>query len=310
MENDNESEISFKSDHREKKQPTLTEKMMSVFTPKNDSFLYKYFTCCLTPKEEVEEISDLDNYDGDTYMCNEEINGVMSLFPSKYIRQDEKENINIKFDKPNIIEFMNKLENEPNFVRKFDRFNHFGLRMFMKDKNNKEDPYDISETIPITRCQIEIPFSLFSNGPPSVEQVGDAIINPNSRLSWDDNLKEYQILKQINSNTETIKIVTKKQLEMIIPREFYDKRTHFTENGIFYCYSSSAPDSIRPPKKNPIRVLDYFGVFKVWEDNQQINIDSFHQIDIKIGQPGPLIFMSLPLKMKEFTENLIKFLNH
>jgi hypothetical protein len=310
MENDNESEISFKSDHRENRQPSFTEKMISAFTPKNDSFLYKYFTCCLTPKEEVEEISDLDNYDGDTYMCNEEINGVMSLFPSKYIRQDEKENINFKFDKANIIEFMNKLENEPNFVRKFDRFNKFGLRMFMKDKNNKEDQFDISETIPITRCQIEIPFSLFPSGPPSVEQVGDAIINPSSRLLWDDNLKEYKILKQINSNTETIKIVTKKQLEMIIPREFYDKRTHFIENGIFYCYSSSAPDSIRPPKKNPIRVLDYFGVFKVWAENNQINIDSFHQIDIKIGQPGPLIFMSLPLKMKEFTENLIKFLHH
>ena len=137
----------------------------------------------------------------------------------------------------------------------------------------------------------------------------DAIINPNSRTKWDDNFKEYKILKQINNNTETIKIVSKKQLQMIIPREFYDKRTHFMENDIFYCYSSSAPDSIRPPKKEPIRVIDFFCIFTVSKETDKIFIDSFHQIDIKIGQPGPLIFMSLPLKMTQFTDNLIKFLN-
>ena len=308
MEQDgNVSEISFKSDHRHRHKLSFTEKLLKSCLPDTNSeeiqtsFPFKYFNCCLRQQEKEIEISDYDEYDGNTYMINEEVDGVMSLFPSKYLRRDER--LFLKFDKENIISFIDKLSNNDMFIRKFEKFNKFGLRMFMLDKN------EFSATIPVTRCQIEIPNQLFVGGPPSVEQIGDAIINPERRIMWDDNYKEYKILKKINSNTETIKIVTKKQFQMIIPREFFDKRTHFMDNGIFYCYSSSAPDSIRPPKKEPIRVIDFFCVFTISGDTEKIFIDSFHQIDIKIGQPGPLIFMSLPLKMTQFTENLLKYFN-
>ena len=309
MEQDgNISVISFKSDHRNKEQLSFTEKLLKKLMPDNtnfqNTFPFKYFSCCLTPKEEKIEISDLDIYDGDTYMSNEEVDGVMSLFPSKYIRKDERNKI--KFDKENILSYIKKLKSQNTFIRKFEKCQENGtvLRMYMQDQN------EFSNTIPVTRCQIEIPTSLFKNiGIPSVEKIGDAIINPSSRMQWDkENFEVYKILKKINDTTETIQIITKEQMEMIIPREFYDKRTHFIENGIFYCYSSSAPDSIRPPKKEPIRVMDYFGFFSVSSDDKTIFIDSFHQIDIKIGQPGPLIFMSLPLKMTQFTKNLISFL--
>ena len=46
-------------------------------------------------------------------------------------------------------------------------------------------------------------------------------------------------------------------------------------------------------------------MFKVENDGKNIIIDGFYQLDIKIGQPGPLIFMSLPLKMLNFTKALI-----
>lgn len=306
-ESDNESEISFKSDHKNFQKTSLTQKIMNIFIPNNinlqKTILSKYFSCCFPQEEEKAEISDLDNNDAieETYMANEEIDGVMSVFPSKYIRKDERKYI--KFDKENIISFYEDLKKKE-FDRKFDKFKKFGLSMFMLDKN------DFSSTIPVTRCQIEIPNTLFSNGPPTVEQIGDAIINADSRIQWDDNFKEYKILGKLNGNTEIIKIVTKKQMQMLIPREFFEKRTHFIDNGIFYSYSSSAPDNIRPPKKEPIRCMDYFGIFTVSTNNQNIFIDGFHQVDIKIGQPGPLIIMSLPLKLTEFTENLIKFFNH
>ena len=303
-----ESEISFKSDHRVTQKKSIFRTIFGSCLPDtsrtdlHNTIPFKYFSCCLTPQEKEIEISDLDVYDGNTYMTNEEVDGVMSLFPSKYLRKDER--AYIKFDKENIKSFYNNLQNNTEFVRKFEKFDKFGLSMFMLDKN------EFSSTIPITKCLIEIPNSLFNSGVPSVEQVGEAIINPSSRMKWDDNFKEYKILKQINNNTETLKIVSKKQLQMIKPREFYDKRTHFMDNDIFYCYSSSAPDSIRPPKKEPMRIMEFFSIFTVSKDSENILINSFHQIDIKIGQPGPLIFMSLPLKMTEFTNNLINFLNH
>ena len=304
---ENESIISFKSDHRNKQELSFGQRLLkSVYPDANtqsmrDSFPLKYFSCCLPKPEEEIEISDLDSNSGNIYMCNELVDGVMSLFPSKYLRKDEREIL--KFDKPNLIAFFDGLTQEDNFIRKFEKFDQFGLRMFMKDQNK------FSSSIPVTRCQIEIPKNLLTNMP-SVEQVGLAIINPERRTAWDKHFKEYKILKQLNQDTETLKIVTNRAMNMLDPREFYEKRTHFVENGVFYSYSSSAPDSFRPPKKEPIRAIDYFGMFKVEEDQNSIFIDGFHQIDIKIGQPGPLIFMSLPLKMVNFTKDLIKFLNN
>ena len=308
VQEENESIISFKSEHRIKKKLSLGQSIIKTIYPDANSkniknnFALKYFSCCFPEKEEELELSDLDSHSGDIYMCNEEVDGVMSLFPSKYLRKDERENL--KFDKPHLISYFNGLTQNEDFIRKFEKFDKFGLRMFMLDKN------EFSSSIPITRCQIEIPKNLFTNNIPSVEQVGLAIITPESRTTWDSHFREYTILKKLNQDTETLKIITKKAMDMLMPREFYEKRTHFVENGVFYSYSSSAPDGLRPPKKEPIRGMDYFGMFKVEEDPNNIYIDGFFQIDIKIGQPGPLIFMTLPLKMMNFTNDLIKFLSN
>ena len=300
---ENESILSFKSDHFNKPQPSIGQKIVKTIFPNANksnvnSFPYKYFSCCLNQQIEEEELSDLDTYRGNTYMCTDIINGVNSLFPKKYVRKDEESFI--KFDKPNIISFIEKLKDNKNFVRKFEKYENFGLTMYMLDKS------DISGGIPITRCIIEIPNNLL-NRQPSPEEVGLAIINPDTRTQIDKHFKEYTKLKQINQDTETMKIVTEKAMQMIIPREFFEKRTHFVENNIFYSYSSSAPDSLRPPKKEPIRALDIFSVFMVSKDNKNTIIDGFFCIDLKIGQPGPLIFMSLPLKMLNFTKNLVEF---
>ena len=72
-----------------------------------NTFPLKFFSCCFNEPEEELEISDLDSHTGNTYMNTETVNGVKSLFPSKYIRKEEK-NL-LKFDKPNLIRFFNEL---------------------------------------------------------------------------------------------------------------------------------------------------------------------------------------------------------
>ena len=118
---DGESIISFKSDHRNKEELTFGQKILKTIYPDmNDakarsSFPLKYLSCCLNKPEEELEISDLDSYSGDIYMCNEEVNGVMSLFPRKYLRKDEQSIL--KFDKPNLISFFNELTKDKDFIR-------------------------------------------------------------------------------------------------------------------------------------------------------------------------------------------------
>ena len=319
-EDEEKSMISFKSDNINKTEYTFGQRMVRTLFPGTNasnvrnSFPKIIFSCCFdAPRNEEEIISNKDTYEI-PYSENEIVNGVKSLFPSYYIRKDEINSI--KFGEKELKEYMEKLSKDEGFVRKFEKFDkfkleeklgnfdEFGIRMDMKDQN------EFSSSIPVTRCLIEIPFSNFTKGIPSVEQVGLSIINPEIRTLWDNNFIEYKIRKQlIPQKTETLTIVTKKMMQMLRPREFFEKRTHFVLDGIFYSYSSSAPDNIRPPKKEPMRCMNYFGIFKVENDGKNIIIDGFHQIDIKIGQPGPLIFMSLPLKIKEFTIKLIEYLN-
>ena len=79
----NDSELSFKSDHRNKEKLSFTEKLLKKFLPENtnfhNSFPFKYFSIYLTRKEK--KLTDLDIYEEDMYLSNEEIYGVMSLFP-------------------------------------------------------------------------------------------------------------------------------------------------------------------------------------------------------------------------------------
>ena len=187
---EDESEISFKSDHSDKQQLTMGQKLIRTCYPNanatniKNTFPLKFFSCCFNEPEEELEISDLDSHTGNTYMNSETVNGVKSLFPRKYIRKEEK-NL-LKFDKPHLIQFFNELieDKENNFIRKFEKFDKFGLRMYMSEHNIFSIP------IPITRCQIEIPHGQFTNGVPSVEQLGLAITTTDKRTKIDKNFKE------------------------------------------------------------------------------------------------------------------------
>lgn len=302
--------ISFKSDHENDNNATLGEKIITFCYPnakkssERNSFPLKFFSCCLSAPPEESEISVFDTNMNETYNNNE-------IFPEECKRKDEIQ-LEKKFDKTSIIQLTEVLSQDTKFMRKFEKYeklnksnisDKFCLKMFMKDQN------EFSSAIPVTRCQIEIPFNLFTQVP-SVEKVGYAIISPDERTIWDHHFKEYKILHNLKGNSEIIQIITEKEMEILIPREFLEKRTHFIENGVFYSYSSSIPDNLLPPKKEPIRSMNYFGIFKVENDGQNILIDGFYQIDIKVGQPGPLIFMSLPKKMMNFTIDLIKYLNN
>ena len=297
------SNMSFHLNFETPKQEAPVLKFVKDLIPKrNDNtfaskIVYDYFSCCFPKKEEELEIkSNLDDYN-QQYNNDEIVDGVNSLFPSRYIREDEKKYF--KFDKQGIINFTNNLQKQ-RFIRKFIQFD---LELSLLENN-----IYFSKVIQVARCKIDLMKTNFTKRF-SVEEIGNAIINPNIRTSWDNSFLEYTILKQLNENTETLKIVTKKQLSMMEERELYDKRTHFMDGRIFYCFSSSAPNSLRPKKEKPIRIKNYFEIFTITEYKDRYRIDSFHQVDVKIGPNEALIILAAPLKMKNFKEGLTNYLN-
>ena len=260
----------------------------------------KMIYCCLPKKDELEIdfqnklIKEIDNMN---YNNNEEVDGVLSLFPSIYIREDERKYL--KFSKEYIINYLSELS-QKNFINKYeDKF----LNLSILEGN------ELSKDTSVIRTEIVRQKSLFNKRVPTLEEFVNPIFIPELRKQWDKNYKEFELIRTINKSTHIAKIVSTVQLTLIPERECYDKRTFFFDNGVFYYFCSSIPDTFYPPKKEPVRVRNYLGALIIKEDNENFYIDSFNQVDIKMEVPEALIVMSFPWKMKEFFDALIELFN-
>jgi hypothetical protein len=260
----------------------------------------KMIYCCIPNKDELEAdfqnkiIKEVDNMN---YNNDEEVDGVLSLFPSIYIREDERKYL--KFSKEYIINYLSELS-QKNFINKYE-----DKCLNLSILNNNELSNDIS----VIRSEIVRKKSLFKKKIPTLEEFVYPILIPELRIKWDKNFKEFELIRTINKNTHIARMVSTVQLTIIPERELYDKRTFFFDNGVLYYFSSSIPDHFYPPKINPVRICNYLGALIIKEDNENFYIDSFNQVDIKMEIPEALIVMSFPWKMKEFFDSLIELFN-
>ena len=280
------------------------ENIITFNTEKIYSVLNNALFCCF-PKREESEINFAMNTNKEEienlkYNNDEFINGVYSIFPSKYIREDEKKYF--KFTQGDIIKYITELSQQ-NFINKYDDTNT-NIQLSILDHN------ELSNNTPVIRSERIIKKSFFKKKIPTIEDLVEALIKPEVRLKVDKNFKEFEIIKIINENAQIVRMVSTPQLTMISEREFYDKKTFFFDNGVFYYFCSSIPDDIYPPKKEPVRVLNYFGAMIIKEDIENFYIDSFNQVDIKMNIPEVLIVMSYPLKMKEVFDGLMNLFNN
>ena len=255
---------------------------------------------CLPNKDELELDSQnkyMEGVDNMNYKNDEEVDGILSLFPSIYIREDERKHL--KFTKEYIINYFSELS-QKNFINKYeDTF----INLSILEKN------ELSDNTPVIRCETVRKKSLFKKRVPTLEEFIYPIIVPELRIKWDKNFKDFELIRTINQNTHIARMVSTYQLTLIPEREIYDKRTFFFDNGVFYYFCSSIPDHLYPPKKEPVRVTNYLGALIIKEDNENFYIDSFNQIDLKMNIPKALIVMSFPWKMKEFFDGLIELFN-
>ncbi len=232
------------------------------------------------------------------YQNDEIINGVQSLFPSKYIREDEIKHL--KFSHDFILNYLEKLSKK-NFINKYDEY---PLKLSILDYN------ELSDNTPIIRSEMFFNKSLFKKKLPTLEEFIKPILIPELRLKIDKNFTEFKIIRNINKNSQITKMISATQLSIIQEKEFYDKKIFFIENGVFYYFCSSIPDNIYPPKDEQKRVLNYLGAIIIKEDNENFYFDSFNQVDIKMSIPEILIIMNFPMKMKEIFDGLLDYYNN
>ena len=262
-----------------------------------ESFVQKIFSCCIERNdgefELVGEETDIINTLGNSKMVFE---NDLSLFPTNLIRQEEKNKI--KFTKDELIEYIHNLQNLVFPVIYEDS----------STKLSKRNYTELNEKIPLIRIEI-IKHKIYFTEVPSIQQMAQAITNPEMRKKWDKNIKEYKIIGKIKKDSEIIKTITNKQLSVIPEKEFYDKRVGFFKDNIYYLFSSSVPDSIYSISGNYDRGKTYMCIMVIKEDDDNFYIDCFNQIDVNIKIPIEFIEANLLNKVNYFFDKYFEFLN-
>ena len=227
----------------------------------------------------------------------EELDDFFSLLPAKYIRPEEKGKI--KFTKEGIIEFVYKLQ----LLEFINKFEQDGIKISIRDNSelNKENC--------IYRIEMEMKKSFFRNGIPTIKELVSAFKDPIKLKRWDDIIKEYIILEKISDKTDIVKVITNEQFNMIPEMEYIDKRICFFDEGQFYGFSSSVPDSIFPISDDIIRAEKIMRILVIKEDKNFFYFDIFSQVDIKMYIPQTNLLMNLPMKIKEYFEKLVSYFN-
>ena len=94
-------------------------------------------------------------------------------------------------------------------------------------------------------------------------------------------------------------------------RDFYDKSFKFYDDGAFYRYSCTVPDSetLLPPDSNVTRGETLFNFHKVFRDpkTHEVKVIFLAQCDAKITLPGFIKNTFMPKTFEGWLSELLKF---
>ena len=266
-----------------------------------NSFIQKIFNCCFNHNREDFELKkdeDLtDNQNSLLIKARNELESEFSLFSAGEIREEERETI--EFTKEGLLKFILNLQNL-NYSNIYDSNNI---------KISKRNSSFISDKSPLIKCEVIKNKSYFTKVP-DIQKIIDAMTKPELRKKWDNNIKEYKIIQKIGNNSEIIKTITNKIFGVIPEKELYDKRIKIINNGIYYLFSSSIPDSTNFISLDYDKAINYICIRIVREDDKNFYFNFFNQIDINIDLPENFIDTNLPNKAKSFFEKYFEFLNN
>ena len=264
----------------------------------NKSLLEKIFGCCMEKGIEQYELSNKEESYKEPSIFSKskkELENEFSIFPTGTIRNEELNKI--EFTENGIIKFILNLKSL-NYQNIYDENNL---------KISKRNSSIISDKSPLIRFELKKNKNYFKNIP-NFQTIIEVMTNPEIRSKWDENIIEYKIKEKLNNNSDIIKIITKKQLDKISEKEFYDKRIGIIKDGIYYFFSSSIPDNSNIISLDYEKANNYICVMILKEDKDNFYFDCFNQIDFNIEFPENFIDINLPNKAVNFFQKYFEFL--
>ena len=267
---------------------------------RKDSFISKIFNCCMTRDTldfEIRDNESITSRDNSLLIKSKnELEKEFSLFPASIIREEEQNKI--EFTKDGLLEFFSSIQN----------LNYENIYEENDIKISKANSSIITDKFPLIRCQIRKNKSFFAKVP-SIRKVIDTLLNPEIRKKWDNNIKDYRIIEKINNNSEIVKIITNRQPPLISEKEFYNKRIEIENDGIYYLFSSSIPESTNFISLDYDKAINFLSLMIIKEEQGKFYFDFYNQDDTNDNIKDNFIESNLPNKLISFFEKYFGFLN-
>lgn len=267
---------------------------------RQDSFISKIFNCCMTRNTldfEIRDDESITSRENSLLIKSKnELEKEFSLFPASIIREEEQNKI--EFTKDGLLEFFSRIQN----------LNYQNIYEENDIKISKANSSIITDKFPLIRCQISKNKSFFAKVP-SIRKVIDTLLNPEIRKKWDNNIKDYRIIEKINNNSEIVKIITNRQPPLITEKEFYNKRIEIDNDGIYYLFSSSIPESTNFISLDYDKAINFLSLMIIKEEQGKFYFDFYNQDDTNDNITDNFIESNLPNKLISFFEKYFGFLN-
>lgn len=153
----------------------------------------------------------------------------------------------------------------------------------------------------------------------TLEDLSNVFSIPELRMSWDNSLFKFEILKQLefNNNELNPKGYIQKQIFNspvfgVSKREMIDKKIIFTFNNSLYSYQSGINEKIvdeySQKDKDIVRALTIINCARYYEDNDYYKLVCFYQTDMRISIPETFIQLTIPFTINSYYQKYYNFL--
>ena len=226
-----------------------------------------------------------------------------TIFPKKYLNsKEENPNFHFDFTKEKIISFIeDEIKQKDTYV---NLVNKNGFDIYVKEIGSI-----FSDEIPMIKMYYKIEKSVFNKKDIDIKTIDKYMNEPEKRLKWDKSIREYKIIERQNEEVYLLYYICKSPMIFVSERDVIDKRYDFYSDGIYYDFSSSVKDDLKPIDEEIVRMTDYCSLCKIYEEKDNFIIISLTQIDTKYKMPDALLSVQLPLKYKEWYDSLINAIN-
>ena len=226
-----------------------------------------------------------------------------SIFPKKYLNSiEENPNFGFEFTKEKIISLIeDEIKQNNSYI---SLVNKDGFDIYIKESGsifNKE--------FPMIKMYYKIEKSVFNKKDVNVKIIDKYMNEPDKRLKWDKSIRDYKIVERQNEEVYLLYYICKSPMIFVSERDVIDKRYDFYVGGIYYDFSSSVKDDLKPIDEDIVRITDYCSLCKIYEEKDYFNIISITQVDTKYKLPNAMLSVQLPIKYKEWYDSLINAIN-